>query len=134
MKITHLFSFFMEVVLTQCIGRLNLGDASNLDEPSFLSLFGSTCRPLYLLCKGTWDGEVAMGETGLLCRAGTCCHCPLSLKSPHEYIRSMYFSLLRSKSKEWKDHAKKVFPPVGVSYSTKRAKQHTSLRNKEEIV
>ena len=80
MTMTCLF-FFMEAVLMQGIGRLNLGDSSNLDEPSSSSLFGSTCSASYLLCQGTWEGGGVTEETRLLRRAGTCRHCPLPLKS-----------------------------------------------------
>lgn len=43
MTMTCLF-FFIEEVLMEGIGLLNLGDTSNLDEPSSLSLFSSACR------------------------------------------------------------------------------------------
>ena len=65
MTMTCLF-FFMEAVLMQGVGRLNLGDTSKLDEPSSLSLFSSTCRDSYLLCKGTWEGGAVTEETCLL--------------------------------------------------------------------
>ena len=38
-------------------------------------------RALYLLCEGTWEGEVVMEEMHLLRWAGTCCHFPPSHKS-----------------------------------------------------
>ena len=80
MTMTRLF-FFMEAVLMQGIGQFNLGDTSKLEEPSSSLLFNSTCRASYLLCKGTWEGGVVTEEMHLLRWAGTCCHCPLSLKS-----------------------------------------------------
>ena len=86
MTMTHLF-FFMEAVLMQGVGRLNLGNTSKLDEISSSLLFGSTCRASYLLCKGTWEGGVLTEEMCLLRRAGTCRHCPLSLKSLHSARR-----------------------------------------------
>lgn len=63
MTMTHLFfAFYMEAVFTQGVGWLNLSDTSNLDEPSFSSLFSCTCRALYLLCQCTWEGGVVMEE------------------------------------------------------------------------
>ena len=58
------------------VGRLNLGDTSKLDEPSFSSLFDSTCRASYLLCKGKWECGVVTEEMRLLCWVGACHHCP----------------------------------------------------------
>lgn len=54
------FLFCMEAVLTQGVGWFNLSDTSDLDEQSFSLLFSCTCRALYLLCQGTWEGGVVM--------------------------------------------------------------------------
>jgi len=65
---------FMEGLLTQVVGQLNLSNTSKLDEPSSLLLFSSTCRASNLLRTGTWYGGVVIEETRLLRRAGTCRH------------------------------------------------------------
>ena len=39
-------------------------------------------RASYLLCKGTWEGEVGQERIRLLRRAGICFHPPPSLRSP----------------------------------------------------
>lgn len=70
--------FFMEGVLILGTGN-NLSNTSMLDEA--LSLFSSTCRASHLLCQGTWGCGAVMEEMNLLCWAGTCCQCPLSLNS-----------------------------------------------------
>jgi len=49
----------MEASFTEDINQLNLGDISNLNEPSTLSLFGSTCR------RETWTYYAgALGKVG----------------------------------------------------------------------
>lgn len=68
--------FPIEAVLMQGRDRLNLSDTSNPDEPSCSPFLRSTCRALYLPCKGTWEGGVVTEETCLLCQAGTCHRCP----------------------------------------------------------
>lgn len=74
MTMTHPF-FFVEAILTQGAVWINL-QPSQL--PSLL-LFVSTCKTSHLLSQGTWDREIITQETCLLCWAGTCCQCPLSL-------------------------------------------------------
>lgn len=66
--------------VAESVSLFNLGNTSML-EPSSSLLFGSMCEASYLLHKDTREGGVITEERRLLSWAGTCLHCPLSVKS-----------------------------------------------------
>jgi len=58
----------MEVVVTEVVGLSDLGDTSSVGGlSSILSIdWPSTSRTLYLLYRGTWEGEVRKEVVRLL--------------------------------------------------------------------
>lgn len=67
MTITLLF-FLVGLVVMQGLGQLTLGNSPSVDGPLSTLSFAcpSSSRASYLLCRGTWEGDVCS-------RGFTCC-------------------------------------------------------------